>query len=128
MYPTVALLGFTVCLSQLLKFNYPQHVCTAVYGVGYSFSFFLLYTLGTINLEFCMTDFCVEHFHRNVPYRALHVTCQRLEACLSCCVECHHGNASLNQVTTTPNLIKALNNLFRRPQLQTKSFPISIDK
>ena len=53
-------------------------------------------------------------------YRALQVTCQRLEAWLSCYVECHHGNASLNQVsTTTPNLIKALHNLFRRPQLQT---------
>ena len=57
-------------------------------------------------------------------YRALLVTCQRLEAWLSCYVECHHGNASLNQVTTTLNLIKALYNLFKRPQLQTKSFPI----
>ena len=39
-----ALVGFTVCLSQPLKFNYPQCVCTVVYGVGYS-PFFLLYTL-----------------------------------------------------------------------------------
>ena len=30
-------------------------------------------------------------------YRALQVTCQRLEAWLSY-VECHHGNASLNQL------------------------------
>ena len=51
-------------------------------------------------------------------------TCQRLEAWLSCYVEFHHGNTSLNLVTAAPNLIKALYNLFRRPQLQTKSFPI----
>ena len=65
-----------------------------------------------------------------MSYRALQVTCQRLhvEAWLSYYVEYHHGHASLNQVTTTLNLIKALHNLFRRPQLQTKSFPISIDK
>ena len=50
--------------------------------------------------------------------------CQRLETWLSCYVECHHGNASLNVGTAAPNLIKALHNLFRRPQLQTKSFPI----
>ena len=60
-------------------------------------------------------------------YRALQVTCQGLEAWLSCFVECHHGNASLNQVTTTPNLIKTLYNLFRWPQLLFL-FPISIDK
>ena len=57
-------------------------------------------------------------------YRALQVTCQRLEAWLSCCGECHHGYASLNPVTAAPNLIKTLHNLFRSPQLQTKSFPI----
>ena len=60
----------------------------------------------------------------HIHIRALQVTCQSLEAWLSCYVECHHGSASLNQVTTTPNLIKALHNLFRRPQVQTKSFPI----
>ena len=36
----------------------------------------------------------------------------------------HDGNASLNLVTAAPDLIKALHNLFRRPQLQTKSFLI----
>ena len=56
-------------------------------------------------------------------YRALQVTCQRLEAWLSC-GECHHGNASLDLVTAALNLIKTLLNLFRRPQLQIKSFPI----
>ena len=32
-------------------------------------------------------------------------TCQRLEAWLSCYVECHHGNASINLVTAAPNLM-----------------------
>ena len=36
---------------------------------------------------------------------------------LSSCGEDHHGNASLNLVTTAPNLIRALHNPFRRPQL-----------
>ena len=57
-------------------------------------------------------------------YRALQVTCQRLEGWLSCYGDCHHGNAFQNLVTATPNVIKILNNLFMRPQLQTKSFPI----
>ena len=61
-----------------------------------------------------------------IYYGALLVTCQGLEAWLSCYVECHRGNASLNQVTTTPNLIKALHNLFKRPQLQAKSFSYSL--
>ena len=47
-----------------------------------------------------------------------------LDETLSCYVECHHGNVSSNLVIATPNLIKALYILFRRPQLQTKSFPI----
>ena len=34
----------------------------------------------------------------------------------------------LNLVTAAPNLIKTLHNLFIGPQLQTKYFPISIDK
>ena len=46
--PNYCTVGFTVCLSQPLKFNYPQRICTAVYGVGYSPSLFLLYTLGLI--------------------------------------------------------------------------------
>ena len=40
-------------------------------------------------------------------YRALQVTCQRLEAWLSCCDECH----KLNLFKAAPNLIKALHNL-----------------
>ena len=84
-------------------------VCVTVYSNSSVFSF-----VYKSSITYMYTKF----------YRALQVTCQRLEAWLSCYVECHHGNASLNQVTTTPNLIKALHNLFRRPQLQTKSFPI----
>ena len=71
----------------------------------------------TLHVHNCMHRY--EHI-----YRALQVIYQRLEAWLSCYVERHYGSASLNQVTTTPNLIKALHNLFRRPQLQTKSFLI----
>ena len=36
--------------------------------------------------------------------------------------EYHHGNASQNLFTAAPNLIKVVQNLVRRPQLQTKSF------
>ena len=63
-------------------------------------------------------------------YRALQVTCLRLGAKLSYFGGYHHGNAFQNLVTTAPNLIRTLHNLFRRLQLQTKSFlsPISIDK
>ena len=57
-------------------------------------------------------------------YRTLQVTCQRLEAWMSSCGEYHHGNASLNLFTAAPNLIKVLQNLIRRPHVQTKSFPI----
>ena len=37
-------------------------------------------------------------------YRALQVTCQRLEAWMSSCGEYHHGNALLNLFTAAPNL------------------------
>ena len=64
-------------------------------------------------------------------YTALQVTCQRLEAWLSCCGECHHGYASLNLVTAAPNLRETLNIIYLgghnyKPSLFL--FPISIDK
>ena len=51
-------------------------------------------------------------------YRALQVTCQRLEA-WSSCGESHYGNAYLNLAIAALNLVK-------RPRLQTKSFLFSI--
>ena len=54
--------------------------------------------------EYCSIGHCIVYV---AIQSALQVTYQRLEAWLSCYVECHHGNASLNQVTVTPNLIKA---------------------
>ena len=63
-------------------------------------------------------------FHVIQFYRTLQVTFRRLGAWLSCCGECRHGYTFLNLVTAAPNLIKTLYNIFRRPQLQTKSFPI----
>ena len=57
-------------------------------------------------------------------YRALQVTRHMLVGWLSSCGECHHGNASLNQIRATPNVIKTLHNLVRCPQLQTRALPI----
>ena len=61
----------------------------------------------TVHTHTC-TCTCIAHTYTHntnymatveIRYRALQVTCQRLEAWLTCYVECHHGNASLNQVT-----------------------------
>ena len=54
-------------------------------------------------------------------YRALQIACQRLEAQLSSCGECHCGSVSQDLLTAAPNLIKALHNLVRRPQLSSYS-------
>ena len=59
-----------------------------------------------------------------LAYRALQVTCQRLESWMSSNGKYRHGNASLNLFTAAPNLITVLYNPFRRPHLQTKSSPI----
>ena len=84
----------------------------------------------TLSSKWCHAHVHIFAFPESQNYRALQVTCQRLEAWMSSYGENHHASASLNLFTAAPNLIKVLHNLVRRPHLQPSLFlfPISIDK